>query len=170
MEGTMSVRSANGWSAGVAIILAIVLATVLASLVTPVVGTVISVAGAEEGVRFRALDVVLDAGSRSLAAYQVEISASSPEARVVGVEGGETESYRKAPYYDPAALEGGRIVLGAFTVAADPPRGRTRVARIHVMEPSGAEPEYAARVVAAAAPGGEKIEAKLELIPTGGTR
>ena len=124
----------------------------------------------DPGVRFRALDVHVDAGAARLAAWQVEISCDSPEARIVGVEGGETEEYSEPPWYDPAALQGGRIVLGAFTTAGSAPAGRTRVARIHVEEPAGIEPRYAGRIVAAAAPGGDRIEAKVEVQPTGGER
>lgn len=135
-------------------------------------------AGPSGGVRFRALDVSIDTGAEALAAYQVEVSAGSeggdaaaePEAKIVGVEGGERGAYAPPPYYDPAALQGGRIILAAFTAEDDPPRGRTRVARIHMAEPEGAEVRYAARVVVARAPGGARIEARVELSPSGGMR
>jgi hypothetical protein len=118
---------------------------------------------APQDVRFTAYDVVVDA-AQPLAAWQVELRAAG-DAKIVGVEGGEPEVYAKPPYYDPAALEGGRIVLGAFTTGAAP-QGRVRVARIHVQE-KGA-PEWSSRLVAAAAPGGARFEAKLELVRTGG--
>jgi len=124
----------------------------------------------EEGVRFRPIDVFVDAGDAPLAAYQVEIASSSPDARIVGVEGGESQQYAAAPYYDPAALQGGRIIIAAFTTEAEPPSGRTRVARIHMQEAAGAEPAYTARLMAAAAPGGGGIEAKVEPVPSGGQR
>jgi hypothetical protein len=113
--------------------------------------------------RFVAYDVVVDA-SQPLAAWQAELTASG-DAKIVGVEGGEGAVYAKPPYHDPAALQGGRIVLGAFTTDAAP-QGRVRVARIHVMERGAAE--WTSRLVAAAAPGGARIEAKLELVRTGG--
>ena len=113
--------------------------------------------------RFAAYDVVLDA-SQPLAAWQVELT-SSGGARIVGVEGGDAKVWEKPPHHDPAALEGGRIVLGAFTTDAPPP-GRVRVARIHVQERGAAE--WTSRLVAAAAPGGARVEAKLELVRTGG--
>ena len=124
----------------------------------------------KEGVRFRAIDVYLDSGAKALAAYQIEIECDSEESRIVGVEGGETEEYSEPPHYDPAALRGGRIVLGAFTLDDNPPSGRTRVARIHLEEPASLEPAYTARVVVAAEPGGREIEVQVELIPTGGSR
>ncbi|MGQ9589648.1 MAG: hypothetical protein ACUVYA_05055 [Planctomycetota bacterium] len=134
--------------------------------------------GSAGGIRFRALDVFVDAGAEALAAYQVEISAESDgheamsgtEPKIVGVEGGEPEAYASPPYYDPAALQGGRIVLAAFTTADAPPRGRMRVARIHMAEPEGTEVRCSTRLVVAAAPGGSRIEAAVELAPTGGAR
>lgn len=113
--------------------------------------------------RFVAYDVVLDA-SQPLAVWQAEFRATG-DAKIVGVEGGEGAVWAHPPYYDPAALEGGRIVLGAFTTDAAS-KGRVRVARIHVQERGGAE--WASRLVAAAAPGGARFDAKLELVRTGG--
>ena len=93
-----------------------------------------------------------------------------PGSRVlrVGLEGGEPEPYKKPPYYDTKALEGGRIVLGAFTTNDKAPRGKVRVARIRMMEQGNAT--YLAKVVVAAKPGGARIAAKVEVIPVGEKR
>jgi hypothetical protein len=112
--------------------------------------------------RFVAYDVIVDA-SQPLAAWQVEITGSG-NAKLVGVAGGEAV-YAKPPYHDPAALQGGRIVLGAFTTDAAP-KGRVRVAQIQVMETGAAE--WTSRLTAAAAPGGARFDATLELVRTGG--
>ena len=60
------------------------------------------------------------------------------------------------------------MVLADYTVREDAPKGRIRVAVLHVME-TGA-PRYAARAVAAAAPGGGKIEVEVEVVPQGEKR
>ena len=63
--------------------------------------------------RFVAYDVVVDA-SRPLAAWQVELTATG-DAKIVGVAGGDAGVWANPPYHDAAALQGGKIVLGAFT-------------------------------------------------------
>lgn len=104
---------------------------------------------------FTAVDVYVDS-PKPLAAWQMEVRTS---ATIVGVEGGEPKCYAEPPFYDPKALRGGRIVLAAFTTEAAPPSGRIRVARLHLR---GA-PELSAREIVAAAPGGAKVEVKVEL-------
>jgi hypothetical protein len=106
---------------------------------------------AVEGGRFRPLAVFVDTGNTPLAAYQIEITVGAPEptAKIVGVEGGDADAFRAAPYYDPAALQGGRIIIAAFTTDADPPRGRVRVATLHLFEPAGCVPTYQAWLVVA---------------------
>ncbi|MEE8106933.1 MAG: hypothetical protein V3T86_15470 [Planctomycetota bacterium] len=116
---------------------------------------------------FQAYDVFIDAGDSALAVYQVEIRASKG-ALVTGVEGG-VAPFAQAPYYDPAALQGGRIVIGAFTKNQNVPRGRVRVARLHMMEENGAA-TYTVKVIAAAGPDGEKTPAKIELARVGEKR
>jgi hypothetical protein len=112
--------------------------------------------------RYRAIDVWVDAGDAALAAYQIEIVAEG-EGTVTGVEGGEPAPFRAPPYYDPAALAGGRIILAAFTTADGAPTGRIRVARIHVMETGPVT--YRAALLAAAAPGGRRISPRIETQP-----
>ncbi|HYE99067.1 MAG TPA: hypothetical protein VEJ18_09160 [Planctomycetota bacterium] len=111
--------------------------------------------------RFVAYDVVVETDGRPLAAWQLEVRSS---AKIVGIEGGEPASYAKAPYYDPAALEGGRIVLAAFTTEA-PPSGRLRIARIHMLEEGAAD--YASRLLVAAGPDGGRYDADIHLVRVG---
>ena len=116
---------------------------------------------------FQAYDVFVEAGDSALAVYQIEIRASKG-ALVTGVEGG-VAPFKVAPYYDPAALQGGRIVIGAFTKNQNVPRGRVRVARLHMMEENGAA-KYTVRLIAAAGPDGKKTPAKAELVRVGEKR
>jgi len=113
----------------------------------------------EPRVRFRAVDVYVDAGEQPLAAYQFELAAETGNVKIVGIEGGDHAAFHEPPYYDPKAIQNDRVVLAAFTTGRDVPRGRTRVARVHVMITGEAEPEYAARLEAAASPEGQRIAA-----------
>ncbi len=115
----------------------------------------------QEGpVRFVALDVFLDSGDRPLASWQFELAS---DARIVGIEGAKAP-----PYYDPAALEAGRIVIASFTTDPDPPRGRVRVARLHLEERGAAE--HVPKLVAAGGPGGARIDARIEAVRAGEKR
>ena len=118
------------------------------------------------GNRFAAVDVYVEAGDRKLAAWQVEI-ATDDRAAIVGVEGGEPSVYREPPTYDAKALQGGKIVLAAFT-KDEAPTGRVRVARLHLME--SATCELDGKMIAAAAPGGARFEAKISLVRMGDAR
>jgi hypothetical protein len=118
------------------------------------------------GSRFVAVDVYVEAGDRNLAAWQVEINTDD-RAAIVGVEGGEGAAYRDPPAYDPAALQGGKIILAALTTG-DAPTGRVRVARLHLMEST--KVELKGKITAAAAPGGARFDAKLTLERMGDLR
>lgn len=82
---------------------------------------------------FVAIDIFVDSGPGPLAAYQVDFA--SPDVKIVGVEGGDTGPFHAAPYYDERAIQSERVIIGALSTlpAEQLPRGRTRVARIHVM-------------------------------------
>jgi len=85
-----------------------------------------------ESPRFQAVDVYLDSES-PVAAYQLEVRVVAGDATIVGVEGG-TPPLDAPPYYDPAALAGGRIILAAFDTAATLPPGHQRIATVHFRE------------------------------------
>jgi hypothetical protein len=110
---------------------------------------------------FAAFDVFVDSGSQALAAWQFEWLVPGGGARIVGVEGGEHAAFAPAPYYDPAALQGGRILVAAFSTAADLPHGRTRVARLHLMIDQGRTPEFAVRLQACAGSDGADLTADI---------
>jgi hypothetical protein len=125
------------------------------------------VGAAEPAPRFRPVDVFVDAGDASLAAYQIEVVADG-ETRIVGVEGGEHAAFHEPPRYDPEALRGGRIILAAFNVGTDLPRGRTRVATLHVRESGGAPVAYRATLIVAADSSGHSVQAEPHVIPQEG--
>jgi hypothetical protein len=123
-------------------------------------------AAAEPATRFQAVDVFVDAGPAPLAAYQVDIEYDRAVSSLVGVEGGD-RPFQREPYYDPKGLTAGRIVVADFSIQGDLPRGRIRVARLH-LEMRG-DPGLTARLAAAATAGGGSIPARVTLIPFEGS-
>ena len=93
-------------------------------------------------VRFAPVHIYLDSGNKPLAAYQFEIKAAVGQIKIVGVEGGQHQAFNEAPYYDPAALANDRIIIAAFDTGSELPRGRTRIATIHLQIIGDAEPDY----------------------------
>ena len=128
-------------------------------------------ARAEEPARFQPVDIVVDTGARALGAYQIEIVVKSGDASIVGVEGGEPAAFKRAPYYDPKALAGGRIVIAAYSTDDVLPSGRVRVATLHLRE-VGPAPEYQVKVLAAADGAGQPLSIAVEVQPrpVGGER
>lgn len=122
---------------------------------------------------FAAADVYVDGGEKAVGSYQVELVM--PEgAKLVGIEGGSAKGFADAPYYDKAALQNNRVILGAIamnvvagekpaarTVELKPDAGRQRVARVHVFfEPEVKNPwgQMRAKMMAAGDATAERME------------
>ena len=116
---------------------------------------------AEPGVRFAPVHIYLDSGNRSLAAYQFELKATAGQIEIVGIEGGKHEAFSEAPYYDPAALAQDRIIIAAFNTGQDLPKGRTRIATIHLQITGETEPQYELNLTVAGDADGNEIPAKI---------
>ncbi len=114
----------------------------------------------KQPVRFEAVDVYVDSGKLPLAAYQFELSDERGSIKIVGVEGGEHPAFKEPPYYDPAALMKGRIIIAAFNTGKELPAGNTRVARVHVRVAGEEAPEYIIKLQVAATLETKKISAK----------
>ena len=112
-------------------------------------------------VRFAPLHIFLDSGSRPLAAFQFELNAAAGQIKIVGVEGGEHKAFKEAPYYDPAALANDRIIIAAFNTGRELPKGRTRIATIHLQIIGDAEPDYELKLTVAADADAKEIPAKI---------
>ena len=87
--------------------------------------------------RFFPIEVHLDS-SAPVAAWQFELADRSGAITVVGVEGGGSAAFRRAPYYDRDAVAAGaakRIVVADFSVADEGqlPSGPIRLATLHLM-------------------------------------
>jgi hypothetical protein len=115
----------------------------------------------ESTVRFSPLHIHIDSGNQSLAAYQFELEATAGQVTIVGVEGGEHQAFKEAPYYDPAALANNRIIIAAFNTGRELPKERTRIATIHLQITGDVEPEYELKLVVAADENGKEIPAKI---------
>ncbi len=113
--------------------------------------------------RFAALDVFIDSHAQRLGAYQLDVAVAKGRAVIVGIEGGDAAAFRSAPYYDPAALQHGRIIIAAFSTADALPTGKTRVARLHMEITGDITPEYTAKLTVAAGPDGKAIAAEAGL-------
>lgn len=113
-----------------------------------------------EEVRFGYVDVVIDAGA-PLAAYQFEIVDPTGSAVLVGVEGGELPSFAAAPYYDPAALQQSRVIVGDFQLDEELQSGSQRVARLHYMVSGASVPDYSATLMVAAGLDGSAVPAQV---------
>jgi hypothetical protein len=103
-----------------------------------------------------------------VAAWQVELSEQRGAMQIVGIERGDDSTFRDPPFYDRVAVERGatdRVVLASFSLndAARLPRGRVRIARVHVRAIGAAEPDYEARLVAAGTADGRPLDAQLSI-------
>jgi len=112
-------------------------------------------------VRFVPLHIYLDSGNKSLGAYQFELKATAGQIKIVGVEGGQHKAFREAPYYDPAALTNDRIIIAAFNTGSELPKGRTRIATIHLQIIGDTEPDYELKLIVAADANANEIPAKI---------
>ncbi len=110
---------------------------------------------------FHTVDVFIDSGNRHLAVYQVEVVVNQG-ARIVGIEGGEVAAFSEPPHYDPRAIQGNRVILGAFSTLPTNhlPKGLTRVATLHVQTQGEEPPQLEIREATAADQDGKKIKVK----------
>jgi hypothetical protein len=120
------------------------------------------VAGANStAIQFRTVDVFVDSGAQRLGAYQLEFAVTNGNARIVGIEGGEHPAFAQPPFYDPKAMQHERVILAAFsTQTADKlPKGKTRVATVHVQTSGTVELAFDLKLQTAAGAEGKKLEA-----------
>ncbi len=111
------------------------------------------------GPLFRTLRVLVDPHGKAMAVWQVEVVAEG-DVKVVGVEKGEARGFSDPPYYDPAAMAGGRIVIGAYSLEKDLPAGRTHVATLHVRVGGPEKIKCRVRVMTAGTGDGSSIVAE----------
>jgi hypothetical protein len=112
--------------------------------------------------RFVAMDLIIDPKGEPLAAYQIEITAPAG-VKIVGVEGGQHPEFRKAPYYDPKAIQSDRLIIAAFSTAnaTKLPSTATRMLTVHLE--CTRDPKLETILKIAADPRGQKIPAQAQL-------
>jgi hypothetical protein len=111
---------------------------------------------------FETWDLWIEDFEGELGAWQVELRDLGSATELIGIEGGEHAAYREPARYDPAALQGGHIVLAAFSTADDLPRGSTRVATLHLMTKT--IPDWATTLEVAVNGAGEDMPAAIRLV------
>jgi hypothetical protein len=115
--------------------------------------------------RFTAVDVIIDPRGQPLSAWQLEFAAETGDISLVGVEAGEHAAYAKRPpYYDSAALAGKRIIVGDYSLDPDPPKTKTRVARLMLEVKGDAKPQYVTKIMAAANAEGKSIAVDVSVV------
>jgi len=110
--------------------------------------------------RFGTVDLFVDSARQQLAAWQMEFKATAGQVQIVGIERGDNADFHDPPYYDPAALQNNRIIVGAFDLAPDLPTGKIRVARLHLHISGTQKPVYAVNLVVAGDKQGKPIAAQ----------
>jgi len=133
----------------------------LAILLTLACGRILAQPADDAAVQFRAVDIYVDSKDQPLAAYQLEFSVTNAAsaAKIVGIEGGEHSAFSEPPFYDPKAMQHERVIVAAFSTNAlgNLPRGKTRVATIHLQTSRAVEPKYELKLEVAADSNGNRI-------------
>jgi len=121
--------------------------------------------------RILTFDIMLDVGSRDLAAFQIEISMSAPDtARVtlMGVRGGDHPALQRQPLFDSRRVaqpgSSTTFTIANFDTGKDLPSGDVRVARIVLVVVGPGHPGVTARLVIAAGAEGVPIPAGLRVV------
>lgn len=136
----------------------------LAILMALTCGRISAQQAGDAAVQFRAVDIYVDSKETPLAAYQLEFSVTNAAsaAKIVGIEGGESPAFSEPPFYDPKAMQHERVIIAAFSTNAinDLPKGKARVATIHLLTARAVEPEFALKLETAADTNGNRILAE----------
>ena len=122
---------------------------------------------AGEEIRFVPVEIILDS-PEPVAAWQFELADRNESMKVVGVENGDSDVFARAPYYDRGAIVRGdaeRIVVADYSLAEESrlPRGRIRVATVHLMIEG--EADFELTLVTATTSDGRPIDASISQQP-----
>jgi hypothetical protein len=113
----------------------------------------------EPAPRFTSVDIFVDPHGTPLAAYQLEFLADPARVTLVGIEGGSHSAFKDPPYHDKKAWGSNRVILAALNTAADVPRDKTRVARLHLRIVGTERPSMTSKLIVAASSNEQKIQA-----------
>jgi hypothetical protein len=115
---------------------------------------------ADTSPRFAYVDVLLDTHAKPLAAYQFEFTGGEG-CQTVGIEGGEHPAFANPPYYDPAAMEHDRVIVAAYSTAAELPAGKMRISRLHLRVTG--KPTFTIRLMTAGSTDGKPMAADISI-------
>ncbi len=120
-----------------------------------------------QDVRFAAVDIFLES-AEPVAAWQFELADRRGTMKVVGVEQGESAAFERVPYYDREAVDRGqadRIIVADYSLAdaTELPRGRSRIATIHLMLSGDTDADFNLQLVTATTYDGEVMDARISL-------
>lgn len=122
----------------------------------------------QDKTRFEAIDVFVDTGIQSLAAWQLELKSTTNDVQIVGIEGGEHPAFQEPPYYDSRAMNSNRVIIAAFSTDENLPSGRSRVARIHVQVRGPGARTWMSELTTSATADGTRIPAEISIKKTAG--
>lgn len=121
--------------------------------------------------RILTFDIMLDVGSRPLAAFQIEVALSAPDtAHITGmfIRGGDHPALQRQPLFDSRRVSrpGARttFTIANFDTGQDLPSGDVRVARLVLITVGPGHPGVTARLVIAAGAEGVPIPAGLRVV------
>ena len=114
-------------------------------------------------IRFVPLNIYIDPAGKSLGAYQFELKILSGNVKIAGIEGSDHHAFKKAPYYDPEALNKQRIIIAAYTTDTSCPTNKIRIATLHLCITGDKKPEYALDLQVAADNQGQAVNAAITL-------
>lgn len=117
----------------------------------------------QDKTRFEAIDVFVDSGIQSLAAWQLEMKSTANDVQIVGIEGGEHPAFKEPPYYDSRAMNSNRVIIAAFSTDENLPSGRSRVARIHVQVRGPGARTWMSELMTSATADGTRIPAEISI-------
>lgn len=137
---------------------AVAVAVAVANRAAPATATA-SATAAAPAPGFLAVDVMIDTNDQPLAVYQLEFAATKGDVKIAGIEGSSHEAFREPPHFDPLAIQRERVILGAYNTAAAQklPRGKLRIATIHLQITGDIEPAFDVKHTVIATVDGEPI-------------
>ena len=118
-------------------------------------------------IHFTSVDIWVNSGEEALAAYQTEIVYDKNKIIVVGIEGGEKNGFKRAPFYDLKGMKSGRIIIASFIKnKQNALNGKARIARLHLQVSGEKYNDFSIKLMAAANVKGEKIQPSVKIIKT----
>ena len=119
----------------------------------------------KEKVSFRVVDVFVESKTQPLAAYQVQVAFLGLKTKISGIAGGDHPAFKNPPLYDPKAMQKERVIIAAYNTgpAEELPKGKVRVATIHLQITGSKAPDFSFKLITAGTVEGRKIPAKVSV-------